>query len=64
MEFERKEKYIVLKISKLSDIEINEVKEKYSRAMTESVVVPSTWTQEYEAAWKLVEDKIVKDTTK
>lgn len=59
-EFKREERYIVIKRKYLSDIDENEVRgllERRGIETRECVVIESSWSPEYEQAWKMIENR-------
>ena len=58
-EFKREERYIVIKLKQLDDVDIHNLRgylEENSIGTTECVVVESDWP-EYETVWKMIEDR-------
>lgn len=56
MNFNREERYIVLKIKDLTEDEIVNLY-SYSNAEVEGVVIESDWP-EYETVWKMIEERV------
>lgn len=57
--FKREERYIVIKLKQLDDVDIHNLRdylEENSIGTTECVVVESDWP-EYEAVWKMIEER-------
>lgn len=57
--FEREERYMVVKLSKISDDDADAIYRyaNYGKALVGCVVVEEDWP-EYEVVWKMIQDRV------